>query len=95
MAERSLGSTTLLSGAGCSVTRQSLTAAVARSCARTNGSWRVDETYLRVAGKSTYLYRAVDSTGVTIDFLLSARRDAPAAKSNTMSQATKTDLLAR
>ncbi len=47
---------------------------------RTNGSWRVDETYLRVAGKWTYLYRAVDSTGATIDFLLSARRDAAAAR---------------
>ena len=47
---------------------------------RTNGSWRVDETYLRVAGKWTYLYRAVDSTGATIDFLLSARRDAAVAK---------------
>jgi transposase, IS6 family len=46
----------------------------------TNRSWRVDETYLRVAGKWTYLYRAVDSTGATIDFLLSARRDATAAK---------------
>jgi IS6 family transposase len=46
----------------------------------TNGSWRVDGTYLRVAGKWTYLYRAVDSTGATIDFLLSARRDAPAAR---------------
>ena len=41
---------------------------------------RADETYLRVAGKWTYLYRAVDSTGATIDFLLSARRDAAAAK---------------
>ena len=47
---------------------------------RTNRSWRVDETYLRVAGKWTYLYRAVDSTGATIDFLLSARRDAAAAR---------------
>ena len=55
-----------------------------RRCGRelrmTNRSWRVDETYLRVAGKWTYLYRAVDSTGATIDFLLSARRDAAAAK---------------
>jgi transposase-like protein len=39
----------------------------------------VDETYLRVAGKWTYLYRAVDSTD-TIDFLLSPKRDAAAAK---------------
>jgi transposase, IS6 family len=46
----------------------------------TNGSWRVDETYLRVAGKWTYLYRAVDSTGDTIDFLLSPKRDVAAAK---------------
>ena len=46
----------------------------------TNGSWRVDETYLRVAGRWTYSYRAVDSAGDTIDFLLSARRDAAAAK---------------
>ena len=55
-----------------------------RRCRRelrtTNGSWRVDETYLRVAGRWTYLYRAVDSAGATIDFLLSARRDAAAAK---------------
>jgi transposase-like protein len=47
---------------------------------QTNGSWRVDETYLRVAGKWTYLYRAVDSTGDTVDFLLSPKRDASAAK---------------
>jgi transposase, IS6 family len=43
-------------------------------------SWRVDETYIRVAGKWTYLYRAVDSAGETIDFMLSPRRDAIAAK---------------
>jgi transposase-like protein len=45
-----------------------------------NGSWRVDETHVRVKGRWTYLYRAVDSRGQTIDFLLSAKRDAEAAK---------------
>src|SRR3954447_22522584 len=45
-----------------------------------NGSWRVDETYVKVKGRWTYLYRAVDSHGQTIDFLLSAKRDAEAAK---------------
>jgi len=46
----------------------------------TNDTWRVDETYIRVKGKWVYLYRAVDSTGATIDFLLSAKRDAAAAE---------------
>jgi transposase, IS6 family len=45
----------------------------------TSDRWRVDETYVRVKGKWVYLYRAVDSTGATIDFLLSAKRDAEAA----------------
>ena len=45
-----------------------------------NGSWRVDETYIQVKGRWAYLYRAVDSTGQTIDFRLSATRDAAAAK---------------
>ena len=45
----------------------------------TNGSWRTDETYVRVAGRWTYLYRAVDSTGATIDFFLSETRDVFAA----------------
>src|SRR6202046_488561 len=44
-----------------------------------NGSWRVHETSIRVKGRWTYLYRAVDSRGQTIDFLLSARRDTAAA----------------
>lgn len=48
-----------------------------RPCA---GSWRVDETSIKVKGLWTYLYRAVDKLGQTIDFLLSARRDATAAK---------------
>jgi transposase, IS6 family len=46
----------------------------------TNKSWRVDETYLRVKGRWCYLYRAIDSKGATIDFLLSTFRDADAAK---------------
>jgi transposase-like protein len=47
---------------------------------RTNGSWRVDETYIRVKGEWVYLYRAVDAAGQTIDFLLSPKRDAAAAR---------------
>ena len=46
----------------------------------TNDSWRVDETYVKVNGKWKYLYRAVDSDGNTLDFLLSAKRDKKAAK---------------
>jgi len=46
----------------------------------TNDSWRVDGTYIRVKGEWVYLYRAVDSTSATIDFLLSAKRDAAAAE---------------
>ena len=43
-------------------------------------SWRVDETYIRVKGRWTYLYRAVDKQGNTVDFLLSEHRDIAAAK---------------
>ena len=53
---------------------------IRREMRRPNRSWRVDETYVRVAGKWTYLYRAIDSAGDTIDFLLSPNRDLIAAK---------------
>ena len=43
-------------------------------------SWRVDETYIKVRGVWTYLYRAVDRDGMTVDFRLSLRRDVAAAK---------------
>jgi transposase-like protein len=43
-------------------------------------SWRMDETYIKVAGQWKYLYRAVDRDGDTIDFLLRAKRDHAAAR---------------
>jgi transposase, IS6 family len=45
-----------------------------------NDSWRVDETYIKIKGTWTYLYRAVDSDGNTLEFLLSPTRDAEAAE---------------
>ena len=51
-----------------------------RELRRPNGSWRVDETYVKVAGRWIYLYRAVDSAGETIEFMLSPKRDLIAAK---------------
>jgi IS6 family transposase len=46
----------------------------------TNDSYRVDETYIKIKKRWYYLYRAVDSMGATLDFMLSATRDAEAAE---------------
>jgi transposase-like protein len=46
----------------------------------TDASWRVDETYVKVAGRWGYLYRAIDKNGETIDFMLSPRRTAKSAR---------------
>lgn len=43
-------------------------------------SWRMDETYIKVRGKWTYLYCAVDRDGQNLDFMLSQRRNAAAAR---------------
>jgi putative transposase len=43
-------------------------------------SWCMDETYIKVKGVWKYLYRAVDKEGQTDDFLLTAKRDASAAR---------------
>jgi len=47
---------------------------------QTAASWRMDETYIKVRGTWTYLYRAVDRDGKTLDFILSERRDTTAAR---------------
>ena len=47
---------------------------------QSNDSWRVDETYVKVRGRWMYLYRALDSTGKTLDFLLNQTRSSRAAK---------------
>jgi IS6 family transposase len=46
----------------------------------TNDSYRGDETYIKIKKQWYYLYRALDSTGATLDFMLSAMRDADAAE---------------
>jgi IS6 family transposase len=43
-------------------------------------SYRLDETYVKVGTQWRYLYRAIDSYGQTIEFMLSAKRDVSAAK---------------
>ena len=46
-----------------------LEARLRRHLKPTHRSWRVDETYVRVKGRWCYLYRAIDSTGASIDFV--------------------------
>jgi len=51
-----------------------------RFSAQAGTSWRVNETYVRIRGQWAYLYRAVDSSGKTVDFRLSPRRNVASAK---------------
>ena len=51
-------------------------------------SWRMDETYIKVKGRWTYYYRAVDKTGKTLDFMLSERRNKAAARRFSSGQLT-------
>jgi len=53
----------------------------ARACRHAVGDrWYVDETYVKVAGRWRYVYRAVDQFGPVIDVYVSARRDTGAAR---------------
>lgn len=56
-------------------------AAQAQLRKRPTGSvWRVDETYIKIKGQWTYLYRAVDRDGQTLDLMLSGRRNLSAGR---------------
>jgi len=58
-----------------------LLAEAARPCRhRVGGRWFVDETYVRVAGRWRYVYRAIDQFGQVIDVYVSPRRDGKAAR---------------
>jgi transposase, IS6 family len=53
----------------------------ARPCRHLVGDrWQVDETYMKVAGRWRYVYRAIDQLGPVVDVLVSRRRDANAAR---------------
>jgi IS6 family transposase len=58
-----------------------LLAEAARPCRHRGGDrWFVDETYVRVAGRWRYLYRAVDQYGQVVDVMMSEQRDTAAAR---------------
>jgi transposase-like protein len=58
-----------------------LLAEAARPCRHAvGGRWQVDETYVKVAGRWRYVYRAIDQFGQVIDVFVSARRDTKAAR---------------
>ena len=62
-----------------------LASATSRRCRhaagdRWQGRWFVDETYVRVAGRWRYVYRAIDQFGQVIDVYVSPRRDGKAAR---------------
>jgi transposase-like protein len=58
-----------------------LLAEAARPCRHAVGDrWQVDETYVKVAGRWRYVYRAIDQTGQVIDVFVSPRRDTAAAR---------------
>jgi transposase, IS6 family len=58
-----------------------LLAEAARPCRHSVGDcWQVDETYVKVAGRWRYVYRAIDQFGQVIDVFMAGRRDVKAAR---------------
>jgi len=58
-----------------------LLAEAARPCRHAVGNrWHVDETYVKVAGRWRYVFRAIDQFGQVIDVFVSAQRDGRAAR---------------
>ena len=47
---------------------------------KANDSWKLDETYVKIKGKWQYLYRAIDKSGQTLDWMLSRYRNKKSAK---------------
>ena len=54
--------------------------AARRSRRPVGGKWRVDETYVRLQGRWTYVYRAIDEDGQVVDTYFSQRRNTKAAQ---------------
>jgi putative transposase len=50
-----------------------------RHQARPGDKWHLDEVLIKIAGKTHYLWRAVDQHGAVLDILVTSRRDATAA----------------
>ncbi len=71
---------TSISRLPCSAMPRNSKSAVGLISAACNDSWKVDETYIKIKKIWMYLYRAIDSEGNTLEFLLSPARDAEAAK---------------
>src|SRR4029434_7228745 len=66
---------------GVSALSRPLLAEAARPCRHAVGDrWQVDETYVKVAGRWCYVYRAIDQFGQVIDVFVSSRRNVRAAR---------------
>lgn len=59
---------------------QTMAAELRRRRPRPGDKWHLDEVYLKINGRTHYLWRAVDQEGVVLDILVQSRRNKQAAK---------------